>query len=742
MNNNSSVNIMDISIEQPIIYKTEKVNKKKAQWVINNFDKIVLRSKIDDEEKKTIKNNVIDYCTKIVKSKDGSVKVMYTKSKNQTTGRYYCNNGLQSKIREVRHTLCKNDYVDVDMVNSEAVILLNYCKQNKIDCDNLEYYTEHRDDIITAIIDQNKPIDLRRSDIKMMFLKMINGGAVDNILSDDEFTSEFHNELKNMRSEIVRLNPSIAEFIKKIDKNKSNINASVVSHLYQIIENKILMMAHDYLTTLKFDVDVFIFDGFLVRNHPNFNENVLEQLNEYIYEKTNYDVEFVIKDMNEGYDISDDELKAIKDNVINQSDDYIDIKKEYEKNHFLSLSPYGFCHYDEDDDKLKIYNKSEMDTILKNKKVKKDDKEVSFFKNWLEDQNRRECKSIIFEPTMKEDNRYFNLFTGFEFDNTEYDKNVDCEPIFKVLKHVLKTDDVYDYVMDWFAYIIQKRQKTEKCIFLISDKHGVGKSSIINLFRAVINKKYSSEINSIEDLEKDFNGLLENKLLVTGNEIEAKQKDSYKTFKNAVTRTTIIINKKNVEPYELNDYTNYFFTTNNYIPIKIEAEDRRCVIIECNNKLLNEESYTEFYACLKNKDCLISMFHFFKNRKVPVRLGMLDTNIKKDIQSQFRSSIFKYLYEKMDILDGVFLSTKKLLDNLKEYEKANNYREMTTPQIIANNLLKISENLKPIKSTKQINGERPRGYDFTNLKKYLEEYDKEMYDNYCNSDINIVDDDE
>ena len=113
---------------------------------------------------------------------------------------------------------------------------------------------------------------------------------------------------------------------------------------------------------------------------------------------------------------------------------------------------------------------------------------------------------------------------------------------------------------------------------------------------------------------------------------------------------------------------------------------------------------------------------------------MLNTSIKKDIQSQFRSSIFKYLYERMDTLDGTFISTKKLMDNLKEYEKTNNYKELTTPQIIANNLLKISESLKPDKSSKVINGERPRGYDFTNLKKHLEQYDKNMYENYRKND--------
>ena len=72
------------------------------------------------------------------------------------------------------------------------------------------------------------------------------------------------------------------------------------------------MLANDYLTTMKFNVDVLIFDGFLVRKDDKFDENILEGLNEYIYEKTQYDIEFIMKDMNEGYDIADEELKQIE----------------------------------------------------------------------------------------------------------------------------------------------------------------------------------------------------------------------------------------------------------------------------------------------------------------------------------------------------------------------------------------------------------------------------------------------
>ena len=152
---------------------------------------------------------------------------MYTKSKNQTTGRYYSKNGLQSMKREIRHTLCKGDYIDVDMVNAEAIILLNYCKINKIDCDNLEYYVEHRDEIMNQIIDDQQ---LDRNDVKMIFLKIINGGGIDDKSTNNEFISEFYNEMKNIRVEIVKLNPNIVEYVKKIKKIKQ-----ILMHLLYLI---------------------------------------------------------------------------------------------------------------------------------------------------------------------------------------------------------------------------------------------------------------------------------------------------------------------------------------------------------------------------------------------------------------------------------------------------------------------------------------------------------------------------
>ena len=56
-------NIMELNIEQPIIYKTEKIDKRRAQWVLNNFDKITFRSQCDKLGNPT-KDTVINYCKK------------------------------------------------------------------------------------------------------------------------------------------------------------------------------------------------------------------------------------------------------------------------------------------------------------------------------------------------------------------------------------------------------------------------------------------------------------------------------------------------------------------------------------------------------------------------------------------------------------------------------------------------------------------------------------------------------
>ena len=68
---------------------------------------------------------------------NGYVKVNYKHKKGVlNVGRYFAEGALslQSFKKQIRHTLARDYYVDVDMVNAHPTILMQYCKRHSISC--------------------------------------------------------------------------------------------------------------------------------------------------------------------------------------------------------------------------------------------------------------------------------------------------------------------------------------------------------------------------------------------------------------------------------------------------------------------------------------------------------------------------------------------------------------------------------------------------------------------------------
>ena len=103
--------------------KYEFVNKKKAKWLIENIEKIEKRPSTDPHKLEAC----LFYCERVLNSKNGLVKVVYKKSNGSQDGRWFVcgknNYGLQSIAREFRHTLCKDEYYDLDVKNCQPTIL-------------------------------------------------------------------------------------------------------------------------------------------------------------------------------------------------------------------------------------------------------------------------------------------------------------------------------------------------------------------------------------------------------------------------------------------------------------------------------------------------------------------------------------------------------------------------------------------------------------------------------------------
>lgn len=287
------------------IKKNEFCDKKVAQWILDNISKIQVR--VSTAQK--INEKGIEYCKRILKLNKSSshLPITYKKSKGLGQGRYFSNIlSIQGLPREIRHTICKNEYYDIDLVNSQPTIMSQYCKLNNILCPLLDKYVIDRDDIIK---DYMKKYELSKNDIKMNFVKILNGS--DKTIITDEYTLKLIVEIKKVNEIIKNLeeNKDLYKYAKNRQDKTYNINGSIASYRYQIIENDILMIANDFLISKGYDVDVLIFDGCMVRKNKELSNDVLDELNELVKEKMNYEVKFLIKEMDEGYDIPFDELE-------------------------------------------------------------------------------------------------------------------------------------------------------------------------------------------------------------------------------------------------------------------------------------------------------------------------------------------------------------------------------------------------------------------------------------------------
>ncbi len=295
----------------------EYCDKKKAKWVLKNFDKVNVNSdRKDDNFNDTIKM-IKNYLGEIIKSKNGYVERKYI-SKRNGKGRMYLDKcyGYQSMMREYRHTLCKDEYYDIDIKNCHPVLLVQYCEKNNIKCDCLAEYVEKREKFNEYL---KKYYNM---DAKKFSLFMMNGCPLFDRFKKDKKLSSLYNEIKKIHDKIYELNKEIAEYVE--NKKDDNIKGSCCAYLLQEIENEILMKAYEFFKKKKFEIGSLCFDGLMIKKNKLINLSILKELKEYIRDKINYGVDFVIKEMNQGYDITDEDLKEMEiEDEKNKENEYI-----------------------------------------------------------------------------------------------------------------------------------------------------------------------------------------------------------------------------------------------------------------------------------------------------------------------------------------------------------------------------------------------------------------------------------
>ena len=282
---------------------TEKYDANKLIFILNNLDEIGKLFRPDARNKVSLEKY---YKASKERKYNNILKVKYFQNNNGLFGRYQAVNGLsaQGMIREVRHTIFNDFYIDLDINNCHPVITKWLCDNLNIECQYLNEYVYNREKQIQDLIKLNP--ECNREYFKNAFLR-VSYGCTDSTFKNlikmkSEFIIKFRNEILYLQKEISERLYKFLDINTKIriEKNKDyNYYGSTLSNICQFVENQLLLIIINYLKEkikpeqLKYSI--LCFDGIMLLK-DSFKKEYLTDL-EQIFNNIGINIKLSIKEM-------------------------------------------------------------------------------------------------------------------------------------------------------------------------------------------------------------------------------------------------------------------------------------------------------------------------------------------------------------------------------------------------------------------------------------------------------------
>lgn len=299
----------------------ETINTTHFDNIINNYEKLLHLGYLINKEKDPADSNqktdglytiLYNYLNKIEKLNEnfGISRVEYTTPKSvnkKYKGRLYPKNGLGviSMPRQIRnYLLVDNDlkpmYTDIDIKNCHPVIYYQYLlKEEKYPEEKLELFGDY-------IQNRDEWIKIYGKDIKTPIISIIN--CCNSIhykpIEDEKFNQRYEKLMTELWDTQKYLQQKYDLSLEKLKKFIYTKNTEIEK---EIIDEAIHWTIH----TAKASVDVYAYDGFMVKRKDNecfendyyIDTLFLPFLSQKCFEKTGYKVEFLRKEIDLNMDM-------------------------------------------------------------------------------------------------------------------------------------------------------------------------------------------------------------------------------------------------------------------------------------------------------------------------------------------------------------------------------------------------------------------------------------------------------
>lgn len=197
--------------------------------------------------------------------------------------------------------------------------------------------------------------------------------------------------------------------------------------------------------------------------------------------------------------------------------------------------------------------------------------------------------NVVFEPekdyVIDDVNMRLNIYQ-----KTTYLKNASTSvirpPLFDyITKWVVNNNpDTQEDLINWLAYIVQKKEKTQTA-FILHGRTGTGKGILFKKILSPILGERHCKMVLMDAFDDGFNEWVYDGLLIVVDEAQVsddikKTKKRINKIKNIITESTTRVNIKNVTAFQHENKLNFIFTSNEHDSIVINEDDRRFKVAE------------------------------------------------------------------------------------------------------------------------------------------------------------------
>lgn len=208
-------------------------------------------------------------------------------------------------------------------------------------------------------------------------------------------------------------------------------------------------------------------------------------------------------------------------------------------------------------------------------------RKVNPIEYWLENPDTPVYKGIAFEPDGCSP-EYYNLWRGLQTQPI-YD-DAKCRVFLDhIFYHVARENhEVYDWVMDWLASIIQDPAGGPKRALVLLGKPGTGKSFVGEYVRQMIGPVHSIHLGQPGEFSCEFNSLHMGKIFVQADRsVYEDDKRGVKTLKDLITSDKIKVKEKWLGTTTLRNCAHYLVVWGNTDPeFSVDVEDQKFVMLE------------------------------------------------------------------------------------------------------------------------------------------------------------------